>query len=259
MNLFKTLLSLWTWAAICIVSIVGVTLQSVLTLVTAPFDPTRRISGRFFRLIAVTAIITAPMWRMRRHEPFPRRLRGRTVVISNHVSHLDAFLISHLPWEMKWLAKASLFKVPFLGWGMRWAGDIPVKRTAGKSIGEAMARCAWYLQHEMPVCIFPEGTRSPNDDLLPFKDGAFRLAIENAADILPLAVAGTRHALPKHSWRFNFSRGLVAVGAPIATTGMTVDDVPALKEQARASIMALLNDIRPLARRDIAAAVPEGE
>lgn len=249
MALVKTCLSIWTWVTIAVVALVGVSLQGIITLATAPYDPQRRIGGRFFRLVAVTAIRLAPMWRMRRYGAIPHHIRGRTVVVSNHVSQLDVFLISHLPWEMKWLGKASLFNVPIVGWGMRWAGDIPIKRTVGKSIGAAMQRCAWYLQHDMPICIFPEGTRSPSDDLLPFKDGAFRLAVEQGADILPLAVAGTRRALPKHSWRFEFSRGLVAVGAPISTAGMTLADVPTLKATTRARIEAMLQEIRPLARR----------
>ena len=94
--------------------------------------------------------------------------------------------------------------------------------------------------------IFPEGTRSKTEDLLPFKDGAFRLAIEQGADVLPIAVSGTRRALPKHSWRFATSRGLVTVGTPISTKGMTLADVERLKEQARAQILALRDTLRPM-------------
>jgi 1-acyl-sn-glycerol-3-phosphate acyltransferase len=167
------------------------------------------------------------------------------VVVSNHESNADPFLISHLPWEMKWLGKASLFKIPVVGWMMWMAGDIPVHRGDRDSATGAMARCKEWLAKGMPVMIFPEGTRSKTDELLPFKDGAFRLAIEAQADVLPLAVSGTRRALPKHSWRFATSRGLVTVGTPISTKGMTLADVERLKDLARTQILALRAGLMP--------------
>jgi 1-acyl-sn-glycerol-3-phosphate acyltransferase len=81
--------------------------------------------------------------------------------------------------------------------------------------------------------IFPEGTRSKTTELLPFKDGAFRLAIEAGVPILPLALSGTGTALPKHGWRFGRSAAEVRVLDPIETTGLSLDDVPALKQQVR--------------------------
>src|SRR5262249_24056523 len=83
--------------------------------------------------------------------------------------------------------------------------------------GGAMAACARWLARGMPVMLFPEGTRSKVGQLLPFKDGAFRLAIETGAELLPLAVAGTGTALPKHSWKFGRAQGRVTVGTPIPT------------------------------------------
>jgi 1-acyl-sn-glycerol-3-phosphate acyltransferase len=109
-----------------------------------------------------------------------------------------------------------------------------------------MDRCRAYLERGMPVMIFPEGTRSTSDELLPFKDGAFRLAIEAQADILPIAVSGTRTALRKHDWKLGRCRALVAVGKPIATDGMTEADIPALKQRAREEIIALRDELLPL-------------
>jgi len=102
-----------------------------------------------------------------------------------------------------------------------------------------MAACARWLERGVPVMLFPEGTRSPDGQLLPFKDGAFRLAIETGADLLPVAVSGTRTALPKHSWRFGRTEGRVTVGAPISTAGLTLADVEPLKKRARTEIEAL--------------------
>jgi 1-acyl-sn-glycerol-3-phosphate acyltransferase len=128
------------------------------------------------------------------------------------------------------------------------AGDIPVTRGDQGSAKGAMARCVKWLEKGMPVMIFPEGTRSKTEELLPFKDGAFRLAIETGAEVLPVAVSGTRRALPKHSWRFASARGLVTVGTPISTQGMTLADVERLKAMAREQILALRESLLPLTR-----------
>jgi 1-acyl-sn-glycerol-3-phosphate acyltransferase len=85
--------------------------------------------------------------------------------------------------------------------------------------------------------IFPEGTRSKTSELLPFKDGAFRLAIEAGVPILPLAVSGTATALPKHGWRFGRSAAEVRVLEPVETAGLSLDDVPALKLRIRELIV----------------------
>jgi 1-acyl-sn-glycerol-3-phosphate acyltransferase len=235
----RALASIFAWLSIAIVVVVGFFMQLSLGILTLPFDRRRVVVGRFFRLMGVVASKLVPTWSFGVEGTPPRSIRGRTVVVSNHASHADPFLISHLPWEMKWLGKSSLFKVPLLGWSMWIAGDIPIKRGRGSSIEDAMKRCAAWLAREMPVMIFPEGTRSQTGELGAFKDGAFRLAIDTGADILPVAVAGTHDALPKHSWMFGKARARVTVGTPISTAGMTQADLERLKSEARAQIEAL--------------------
>jgi 1-acyl-sn-glycerol-3-phosphate acyltransferase len=178
-----------------------------------------------------------PLWRFRCVGPMPPDPRRPYVVVSNHESFVDILLISHLPWEMKWLSKAELFRIPVLGWLMWLAGDIPVKRGFGPSAIEAIARCRAALANRVSVMIFPEGTRSPTADLLPFKDGAFRLAIDAGVPILPLVVHGTRTALRKHDWRLGRSTAVVRVLPPVETSGLKVEDVPALKQRTRQMIL----------------------
>ena len=241
-ELIRTVLSAWTWSLIVGAVFGGFGVQLPLALATLG-DKSRRVPGRFLRDIGVVISKVNPMWDFRIHGDLPDYMPGRTVVVSNHVSNSDAFLIAHLPWEMKWLGKSSLFKIPVFGWLMRFAGDVPVTRGAKDSIKNAMALCREHLERDMPVMIFPEGTRSKEGELLPFKDGAFRLAIESRADILPIAVAGTKTALPKHSWRFGFSKGLVMVGQPISTEGLSLDDVERIKGEARAQIEAMVAEL----------------
>lgn len=237
----QAILSLWSWFAIAVVILAGFCIQAVLALLTLPFDRRRYVCGRFFRLMGVTAARLVPAWRFGVEGPVPRSIAGRTVVVSNHASQADPFLISRLPWEMKWLGKESLFKLPVVGWAMWLAGDIPIRRGSTGSSREAMRRCAQWLERGVPVMIFPEGTRSPDGALLPFKDGAFRLALDADAELLPIAVEGTRTALPKHSWHFGRSRALVAVGKPISSKGRSVEE---LKQLVREQIEGLLRELR---------------
>jgi 1-acyl-sn-glycerol-3-phosphate acyltransferase len=100
-----------------------------------------------------------------------------------------------------------------------------------------MTRCRKALDNRVSVMIFPEGTRSKTAELLPFKDGAFRLAVEAGVPILPLAVSGTGTALRKHDWRFGRSVAEVRVLEPVETAGLTLADVPALKARIRQRIV----------------------
>lgn len=240
----RTLLGLWTWLAFGIVSTIGFFICALVYLFTFPFDPQRRIVGRGIRFVGMAMIKCVPAWRFGYLGPLPEKLPERFVCVSNHCSNLDPFLVAHLPWEMKYLAKDVLFKIPSVGWGIRLAGDIPLVRGSTSSVKAAMRKAARYLRGGMPVFIFPEGTRSATGDLLPFKEGAFRLAIEEKAAILPAAVGGTTHALRRGDWRPGTARGVVVVGEPISTEGMTAKDAGALRDKAYQAVSALRERLR---------------
>jgi 1-acyl-sn-glycerol-3-phosphate acyltransferase len=235
--LWQSILSLWAWLVLVLCILLWFPVLLVMRLVTLPFDRGAYAAGYIFRRIGPAMASLNPLWRFRYSGALPADPRKPYVVVSNHESFADILLISHLPWEMKWLSKAELFRIPIMGWMMWLVGDIPVKRGFGPSAVEAMQRCRQMLQRRVSVMIFPEGTRSRTAELLPFKDGAFRLAVEAGVPILPLALSGTRTALPKSDWRFGRSVAEVRVLEPVDTAGMTLDDVPALKARVRASIV----------------------
>lgn len=166
------------------------------------------------------------------------------VVVANHESVADPFLLTYLPWDMRWVAKEELFRVPVIGLAFRWSGDIPVRRGDGESVRAMMGACKDALDAGISVMMFPEGTRSKDGALLPFRDGAFQLAIEAGVPILPLAISGTKECRPKGSMWFGRARARVQVLAPISTVGMTQDDVGALRERARSAIAGALPELR---------------
>ncbi|MEO6066384.1 MAG: lysophospholipid acyltransferase family protein [Gemmatimonadales bacterium] len=239
--MWRTLASLWTWLVLGTLVLFWVPLLALTIGVTWPFDRERYIAGRLFRQIGVLTAKANPLWKFRWAGIPPADPRRPYVVVSNHESFSDILLLSHLPWEMKWLSKAEIMRIPFLGWCMQLAGDIPVWRGKLESARDAMARSLVVLRQQVSVMIFPEGTRSKSGEMLPFKDGAFRLAIEAGVPVLPLVVTGTRNALAKHDWRMNPADATVTVLEPIETTGLTLNDVGALKERVR-SVIAQARD-----------------
>jgi 1-acyl-sn-glycerol-3-phosphate acyltransferase len=242
----RTLASLWTWFVLGTLIFFWVPLMALTLGITWPFDLERYRVGRLFRLVAVITVKLNPLWKFRWAGTPPTDPRHPYVVVANHESFSDILLLSLLPWEMKWLSKAEIMRIPFLGWCMHLAGDIPVWRGKMDSARGAMSQALDLLRNRVSVMIFPEGTRSPTDTMLPFKDGAFRLAIEAGVPVLPLVVIGTRDALAKHDWRMNPADATVTVLDPIETTGMTMDDVAALKERVRTVIAQARERLRTL-------------
>ncbi|HEY7898804.1 MAG: 1-acylglycerol-3-phosphate O-acyltransferase [Gemmatimonadales bacterium] len=229
----QRLVNAWVWTATVLVVIIGFFYVSIVWIATAPFDPGRYAAGRAFRHLAVACTWLNPYWHFRTSGVAIADPRLPYVVVANHESYADIFLVSHLKWEMKWLAKDTIFRIPVMGWMMRMAGDVPINRGSRGSAQQALEACRDRLSKHVSVMIFPEGTRSRTDDLLPFKDGAFQLAISMNAPIIPIAIAGTRDAMAKGSFSFRRANAICAVLEPIPTTGMTSADISELRDRTR--------------------------
>jgi len=208
-------------------------------------DPSQRVPGQWMRRFGRTTSNLTPLWRFQvEGEPPKDVLRRGYVVVANHESAADPFLLAHLPFDMRWIAKEELYKLPVIGALMKFGGDIPLRRGDGDSVRETMEEAKRTLAAGMPVMIFPEGTRSKDGRLLPFKDGAFRLALDMGVPILPLALAGTRDCRPKHSKWFGDANAIVKVLAPIETQGLGMNDLPALRDRTRSRIASEVTELR---------------
>ena len=227
-----------------VVIIIFLPLVAITRLATAPFDPGRYHAGLLFRKLAVVHQKLNPLWKFTVTGTIPDDPRHPYVVVANHESFVDILLISHLPFEMKWMSKSEFFKIPLLGWMMTLAGDIKLVRGDKKASAQALLDSRDRLDKQVSVMIFPEGTRSKSGELGEFRDGAFRIAIQAGVPIVPLAVLGTRDALIKHDWRFGVSEAEVRVLEPISTDGLTKHDVPELRDRTRAVIAATLDEMR---------------
>jgi 1-acyl-sn-glycerol-3-phosphate acyltransferase len=240
----RSVLSVWSWLTFGIGVVLWLPMMAVVRLVTAPWDKGRYWTGFLFRKLPVVHQHINPLWTFRVSGEMPADPRRPYIVVSNHESFVDILLISHLPFEMKWLSKVEMFKIPVVGWLMSLAGDIRLSRGEITSANDAMNQCKDRLQKKVSVMIFPEGTRSKSGELGKFKNGAFRLAIETGCPILPVAVSGCHSALRPKDWRLGYSTAEARVLAPIEVEGLTTKDLYALRDRVRNAIAAEIQVLR---------------
>lgn len=173
-------------------------------------------------------------------------VRGRELLrdepymfVSNHQSHFDIpVLLGYLPGQNRFAAKKELFKEPVLGLVLRTMGMIPIDRDDPTM---AIDRLKQLKLDGHSTIFFPEGTRSPDGQLLPFKKGSFVAAIEMGVPVVPVACKGTTQVMPKGKY-LSILPGEVemVIMEPIATTGMSYEDREALSDRARQMIAAAL-------------------
>jgi 1-acyl-sn-glycerol-3-phosphate acyltransferase len=141
------------------------------------------------------------------------------VFAANHRSNFDIFaLISVLPGRFLWVAKHSLFQVPVLGLALTRMGSIPVDRSNLRAAVQSLDRATAIVKGGVSMVIFPEGTRTPSRELLPFKKGVFIMALKAGQPIVPVSISGTRFIQPRESIRVRPGPIKVVISPPIMPT-----------------------------------------
>jgi 1-acyl-sn-glycerol-3-phosphate acyltransferase len=169
-------------------------------VVTWPFDPNLKILHAYSCLWASTYIWINPFWSLRRKGLQNVDRKKAYVIVANHQSWADIVALFGTFVHFKWVSKKSVFNAPFLGWNMRLNGYVPIERGSEASREKCIDKCREWLAKGSSVLFFPEGTRSTEENkMLPFKIGAFRLAVESGHDVLPIVIKGSINAIPKNS------------------------------------------------------------
>jgi len=173
-----------------------------LLIVTAPFDPQRRVNHLWSCTWAWVYTVVVPGWRISASGRHRIDRRKAYVLVANHTSLADIVLCFTIFRQFKWVSKEAVFKVPFLGWNMRICRYVPLRRGDAESIAIMLEACRRWLRAGMSIMMFPEGTRSPDGRVKPFKHGAFTLALETNLSVIPVAIHGGHALIPKHGHSF---------------------------------------------------------
>jgi 1-acyl-sn-glycerol-3-phosphate acyltransferase len=212
---------------------------STIALCASPFDRRGELSRRLSRLWAHIYLriagITVSVTGVEKVGASPH------IFMCNHQSALDIHvLLAYLPFSFKFIAKRSLFLIPFLGWAMKRAGHISLDRQNPRKALKAMDEAAKQIQDGTNILVFPEGTRSVDGKLLPFKKGVFSLALKARVPIVPVGICGTSLLQPE-GYQVPVQGGAVSIhlGEPIMVAGRGVSYKAEVADEVRAAIMRL--------------------
>ncbi len=160
------------------------------------------------------------------------------IFMSNHQSDFDIFIVlAHLPGQFRWIAKKELFRIPVFGRAMKNAGYIEIDRQHHQRALQSLAEAARKIREGKSLMSFPEGTRSKNGAVKPFKKGMFHLALEAGVPIVPITIIGAAEIMPKRSLRINPGEITMIIAAPIAVSDYTDATRPELMARVRGIII----------------------
>jgi 1-acyl-sn-glycerol-3-phosphate acyltransferase len=231
---------LWSWIYVIPLIVLSTACFGVVSFVISLFDhtPARQLkvarvwARSLLRIVGVKVTVEG----LDRIQP-----GGNYVFVSNHVSYMDIpVVMGNIPEDFLFLAKAGLFKIPFLGTHLKTAGHVLVPLEDPRSAIKTLQHTAALLHDGRSTLVFPEGGRSETGELRDFKDGAAFLAIRAQIPVVPMAMLGMRSILPMHSLRFHRGHVTLRIGEPISTEGMTTHQRADLTAAVRQKIVGML-------------------
>lgn len=200
---FQALISCYFWFEVFALAAILTPVAVLIFLITVGFDKRLFIQHKFTCTWSFIVLKINPIWKIRIIGREKINKNATYVMVSNHQSGADIIVLFLLWKHFKWVAKKSLFYFPFIGWNMLLNGYVPLERGKTTSMRKMLAESGKLLRERNSIMIFPEGTRSKDGKLQPFKSGAFHLALENQVPILPIAITGTSKAIRKGGFLIN--------------------------------------------------------
>ena len=227
--------TLFVWFCIVVATLV----LGIFALLAYPFDRKGKVGHYYAKLWGKVALL-ANRVKVRIEGTELLDGKGPYIFMSNHQGYYDIFaLLGHLAYQFKWLAKKELFAIPFLGWTMAAVGYISIDRGGTRDTVEAMNEAAQKIRDGMSVVIFPEGSRSPDGLIQPFKKGGFTLAIKSKVPIVPVAISGSRDIMPKDKLTATRGEIRILVGHPIETESCALKDREWLMKMVREALISI--------------------
>jgi 1-acyl-sn-glycerol-3-phosphate acyltransferase len=207
---FQIILSIYFWISIFLFPAIFFPFLLLIWVFTFPFDKRLAILHRCTCLLSDVTLKTNLYWKVTIRGKEKTNPKGVYIIVSNHQSGADIIVLFKTHLIFKWVAKRSLFYLPFMGWIMVLNRYIPINRKRGRSMFRMMDAAVEAVKKGNSLMVFPEGTRTTDGNLKEFKSGAFRLAKETGTGILPIAIEGTFHAIRKGSLIINKNHELRA-------------------------------------------------
>jgi 1-acyl-sn-glycerol-3-phosphate acyltransferase len=172
-------------------------------------------------------------------------LAGPAVIVANHQSLLEAFIVpAVVTAKTRMLGKKELGRIPFFGWAFRATGQILIDRADSPGARAAIDASLANLPAGVSLFVCPEGTRSQDGSLLPFKKGAFHIAIQLRRPVVPMTLDGAHQVLPKHAWFPRPGTVRVRISPPIDTSGWTAENIDQHVDEVRSVIAHNLEQLR---------------
>ncbi len=231
----RVLFAAWAyfWAAIWSMFI------GLLYLAGAPFDPHAvwmEFSQQLYSRTMLACFLAPVRTEGREHLP----LGQACVMMADHRSYLDipATVVALKGLSVRFVAKRELVRAPFLGWALGASHHIKVDRGNREQAVTALRQAVSRMRKGIALAVFPEGTRSPDERLLPFKKGGFYVAVDTGYPILPISIRNTGRILGKRKLLPRMGRITVIIHPPIPTAGLTRADIPALSARVREAILS---------------------
>lgn len=237
----KKAFSIYVWFMYLFMYLIMLLPSALLFVITLPFDKDRKLGNIIFMLVGRSFLWFNPFWNIELRGTENFNPEQKTIFIANHQSFLDMPLLAALPWRMKWVSKEELFKIPVLGFYMRISGHISVKRGTTQAL-KALNDLKPFLSKNIPVMLFPEGTRSRTGELMKFKNGAFMLSKDTGALIQPILIAGTRNIIPPDTWVTSPSGKAIATIMP-AYDPKDFDSVEAFRDKVYEDMFSELQSV----------------
>jgi 1-acyl-sn-glycerol-3-phosphate acyltransferase len=236
----RLMVVLWSWIYVIPLIILSTACFGIVSFLISLFDRTPprqlKVARAWARTLVRIAGVKVTVEGLDRIQP-----GGNYVFVANHVSYMDIpVVLGNIPEDFLFLAKAGLFKIPFLGTHLKTAGHVLVPLENPRSAIKTLQHTAALLHDGRSTLVFPEGGRSESGVLQEFKDGAAFLAIRAQIPVVPMAMIGLRNILKMHTLTFHRGSVTLRIGEPISTAGMTTHQRAQLTAELRQKIVELL-------------------
>lgn len=219
------------WILIILLSIVLGTLSVLVRLFDSSSNLSHKVSSLWGRWLCTLNGIQVDVEGLEHLQPDQAQ-----ILIANHQGFFDIFALSgFLPLQIRWMAKSSLFKIPFVGWSITASGYIPVDRSNRKKSYQAFLTTIEKLKAGNSIVIFPEGTRSEDGTIGPFKKGSLLLSARSGAPLVPVTLLGTGSIIKKGSGIIKPGRIQIVISPPLSSQ--------AVKDDKEENVLRNLRDI----------------